>query len=67
LEIDLRNTKINDFDAQLIYSIKENFKFTSRNNIYLKIEYELEKIVDISVNHLIKNKVIIKSNNSYCP
>lgn len=67
MEIDLRNTKINDFDAQLIYSIKENFKFTSRNNIYLKIEYELEKIVDISVNHLIKNKVIIKSNNSYCP
>jgi hypothetical protein len=67
LEIDLRNTKINDLDVQLMSPIKENFKFTSRNNIYLKIEYELEKIVDISVNHLIKNKVIIKSNNSYCP
>jgi hypothetical protein len=67
LEIDLRNTKINDLDAQLISTIKKNFKFTYRNNIYLKIEYELEKIVDISVNHLIKNKVIIKSNNSYCP
>lgn len=67
MEIDLRNTKINDLDVQLMSPIKENFKFTSRNNIYLKIEYELEKIVDISVNHLIKNKVIIKSNNSYCP
>lgn len=67
MEIDLRNTKINDLDAQLISTIKKNFKFTYRNNIYLKIEYELEKIVDISVNHLIKNKVIIKSNNSYCP
>ena len=67
MEIDLRNTKINDLDVQLMSPIKENFKFTSRNNIYLKIEYELEKIVDISVNHLIKKKVIIKSNNSYCP
>ena len=67
MEIDLRNTKINDLDVQLMSPIKENFKFTSWNNIYLKIEYDLEKIVDISVNHLIKNKVIIKSNNSYCP
>lgn len=55
--MDLRNTNVNELDQKLMIPLRENFKFASRNNIYLKIELQVERVIDISLNHLIKNKV----------